>query len=182
MDIQSISSDDNDNKDFDDDHTEDDDGDHVEDDDGDYVDDDDYVEDNNGDDVEDIDGDDVEDNDGDDVEDNNGDDVEDNDGDYVDDGHGEYVDDDDDYVDDASEYLKELGQMETNGTAASSNAVTEEILDQFKKWLQGILGFHVMSQDFPNMDVGHICAPPECEIYDNSKPALYSSCILWSVL
>lgn len=166
MDIQSISSDDDDNKDFHDDH--------IEDDNGDYVDDDDYVEDNNGDDVEDI--------DGDDVEDNDGDDVEDNDGDYVDDGHGEYVDDDDDYVDDASEYLKELVQMETNGTAASSNAVTEEILDQFKKWLQGIIGFHVMSQDFPNMDVGHICAPPECEIYDNSKPALYSSCVLWSVL
>ena len=137
MDIQSISSDDDDNEeDFVDDHAEDDDGDYIEDDDGYYVDDVDddfeYVDDN--------DGDYVEDKDGDNVEDNDGDYVEDNDHDYVDNGHGEFVGDDDDYGDDARGYLEELVQMETNGTAASSNTVTEEILDQFKKWLQGIDG------------------------------------------
>lgn len=135
MDIQSISSDDDETEeDFDDDRLEDDDGDYVEDDDSDYVDDDDdsYVKDNAGDNVED--------NACDTVEDNDGDYAEDNGGDYVDDGHEEFVDDDGDYLDDANEYLEEPVQIETNGTAASSNAVTEEILGQFKKWLQGIDG------------------------------------------
>lgn len=135
MDIQSISSDDDETEeDFDDDRLEDDDGDYVEDDDSDYVDDDDdsYVKDNAGDNVED--------NACDTVEDNDGDYAEDYGGDYVDDGHEEFVDDDGDYLDDANEYLEEPVQIETNGTAASSNAVTEEILGQFKKWLQGIDG------------------------------------------
>ena len=135
MDIQSISSDDDETEEyFDDDRPEDDDGDYVEDDDSDYVDDDDdsYVKDNTGDNVED--------NACDIVEDNDGDYAEDNGGDYVDDGHEEFVDDDGDYLDDANEYLEEPVQIETNGTAASSNAVTEEILGQFKKWLQGIDG------------------------------------------
>ena len=135
MDIQSISSDDDETEEyFDDDRPEDDDGDYVEDDDSDYVDDDDdsYVKDNAGDNVED--------NACDTVEDNDGDYAEDNGGDYADDGHEEFVDDDGDYLDDANEYLKEPLQIEINGTAASSNAVTEEILGQFKKWLQGIDG------------------------------------------
>ena len=134
MDIQSISSDDDENgEDFDDHHPEDDDGDYVESDDSDYVEgDDSYVEDNAGDNVED--------NACDTVEDNDGDYAEDNGGDYVDDGHEEFVGDDGDYLDDANEYLEEPVQIETNGTAASSNAVTEEILGQFKKWLQGIDG------------------------------------------
>ena len=135
MDIQSISSDDDETEEyFDDDRPEDDDGDYVEDDDSDYVDDDDdsYVKDNAGDNVED--------NACDTVEDNDGDYAEDNGGDYADDGHEEFVDDDGDYLDDANEYLEEPVQIETNGTAASSNAVTEEIRSQFKKWLQGIDG------------------------------------------
>ena len=134
MDIQSISSDDDENgEDFDDHHPEDDDGDYVESDDSDFVEgDDSYVEDNAGDNVED--------NACDTVEDNDGDYAEDNGGDYVDDGHEEYVGDDGDYLDDANEYLEEPVQIETNGTAASSNAVTEEKLGQFKKWLQGIDG------------------------------------------
>ena len=45
-----------------------------------------------------------------------------------------------------------------------------------------ILGFHVTSQDFPNMDVRHICAPQSVKFTINSKPALCSFRVLWSVL
>ena len=31
----------------------------------------------------------------------------------------------------------------------------------------GILGFHVTSQYFPNMDVRHICAPQSVKLYGN---------------